>query len=136
MDERVPDKLQIRLVEQDDYLQVIHSGPINDFELALQHFRSSLDFASSTGQGKLLADLRDTDKVPLSAVDRIVYFENAVTIYKQWLLRGGFPIRLAILQSPEMFSDYTPGIRTALSGGLKCRSFDSESNALDWLRQN
>ncbi len=130
------DKLQITLVDQADYLQVIHSGPINDFELALQHFRRSLEYAGSTGQPNLLADLRDTDKQPLSAVDRIVYFENAVAIYKRWLLNGGFPIRLAILQSPEVFSDYTPGVRTALSGGLECRSFASESDAMHWLRQD
>lgn len=130
----MPDSLLIDVIEHQDYLHVHHSGPINDMDTALQHFRSWLTHVQTSGKTLVLADLRDTSESTPHAVDRIIFFENAMGIYRQWLLQGGSAVRMAILQRPESFSDYTPGIRTALSGGLICQVFDAESAALEWLR--
>lgn len=124
----------MKMVEESNYLHAIHEGPIDDLEIALQHFRTSLEKLQSCNLNAILADLSATDPTPVTAIDRIIYFQHAIGVYQE-MRRLGLPaIRIAILQPPEIFSDYKPGVETALTGGLECDTFSDKSSALNWLQ--
>lgn len=103
-------------------------------ENALQQFQTSLQYAQKVGITALLADLRQTIPTPLGALDRIAYFQRAIETYQLWFQHTGLEIKLAILQHAELYNSYTPGVDFARNYGLDCSIFNSEKEALFWLR--
>ena len=127
--------LKIEIQVFDDHLCVVHTGTINDMDHALQCFETSLQQAQSTKKRGILADLTQIQYTPLSAIDRILFFQSATDIYQRTLNSGGSKIRLAILQLPEAESSYTPGIDAATDGGMECQLFYDRLAALSWLQE-
>ena len=128
--------LVIEITVCDWYLHVVHTGRIDNMQLALDCFRSSLSEAENLRISRILADLTRVEYTPLSAIDRILYFQSAIEIYQATLATGSAAIKLAILQTPQAQSAYTPGIVTALEGGLDCRIFYGKESALAWLHDH
>ncbi len=125
--------LQIEILERSSYLHVVHEGIIDDMQLALRCFKNSLDEARLRKKYKILADLTHIEQSPLSATDRILYFQSALEIYHSSRRHDGIEIRLAILQPPEARNNYTPGIDVAKDDGMSCEIFYNELLALQWL---
>ena len=126
-------KLTFEIHPRSSYLDIIYAGVIDDMEAALQCFRISLQQAKDDKKNGILADLTQIDYTPLSAIDRILYFQSAAEIYQHFLSSGGNPVRLAILQGQQAQNNYTPGIDTAVENGMDCQIFYDRSAALSWL---
>jgi len=125
--------LQIEIIDCDTYLHIIHRGNIDDMDVALKNFRTSLQEAHRLEKSGILADLTEIEYSPLSAIDRILYFQSAAESYKEIGGQDAGKMRVAILQPPEAESHYTPGLDTARENGMEVQLFYAERQALSWL---
>lgn len=114
---------------EDDLARFTPVGDVT-LERAVEMISGVIEYARSNGIPGLLIDVRGLHGFPHpSVVDRFWFV-------REWAMRSGGQVVLAMVQRPEMIDTDQIGVTMASNAGLTANVFENEDDARRWLEAN
>ncbi|MGW8248700.1 MAG: hypothetical protein ACWGOV_11415 [Acidiferrobacterales bacterium] len=103
-----------------------------DAKAAVNKFSSILSYCRTYSVDEVLIDFRELGGTGF-VTSEIMYAYQIARLYRQYIVNGGEPLRIAYLGPHTYINGWNPGLGVARAGGLKIFATTKLPEAEEWL---
>jgi hypothetical protein len=114
-----------------DHLLIVSRGEF-DVERGRALFTELIVRAKATDLVRIVADNRQLER-PLASTEKVLFGASVESLYREYLLEGGRPLRVAFLVPEAWLLPYRPLADGLNSMGFEAESFADPERLAEWL---